>query len=96
MPPVPDPTPQVSFERRKFSRTQVLEGTAAAVLAAAIIGTAGGMGWLVVQLPGRLQQIEGQITRLVQSQNVFSEKVVDLEKQVQDHDRRLIRLEIRR
>ncbi len=96
MHPVPDPTTQVTVERRKFSRTQVLEGTAAAVLAAAIIGTAGGMGWLVVQLPSRLQQIEGQITRLVQSQNIFSEKFVDLEKQVQDHDRRLIRLEIRR
>jgi hypothetical protein len=94
--PVPDPATQVTVERRKFSRTQVLEGTAAAVLAAAIIGTAGGMGWLVVQLPSRLQQIEGQITRLVQSQNIFSEKFVDLEKQVQDHDRRLIRLEIRR
>lgn len=96
MPSTPDPLTPMSFERRKFSRIQVLEGTAAAVLAAAIIGTAGGMGWLVIQLPSRLQQIEGQMNRLVQSQNIFSEKFIGLERQVQDHDRRLIRLEIRK
>ena len=85
----------VPVERRKFSRTQVMEGTAAAVLAAAIIGTAGGMGWLVIQLPSRLQQLEGQITRILQNQDVFTKDVLDLKDQVQDLDRRVIKLELR-
>jgi hypothetical protein len=82
-------------ERRKFSRVQVLEATAAAVLTAAIIGTAGGVGWLVVQLPNRLQQLESSITRILQNQDAFSEKFGQLEKQVQEHDRRIIRLELK-
>ncbi len=85
----------VPIERRKFSRIQVMEGTAAAVLAAAIIGTAGGMGWLVIQLPSRLQQLEGQITRILQNQDVFTKDVLDLKDQVQDLDRRVIKLELR-
>lgn len=72
-----------------------MEATAAAVLAAAIIGTAGGMSWLVVQLPNRLQQLESTMARILQNQDVFSEKFLDLEKQVQDHDRRLIKLELK-
>jgi hypothetical protein len=72
-----------------------MEATAAAVLAAAIIGTAGGMSWLVVQLPNRLQQLESTMARILQNQDVFSEKFLDLEKQVQEHDRRLIKLELK-
>lgn len=87
--------PGVPEERRKFSRVQVMEATAAAVLTAAIIGTAGGVGWLVVQLPSRLQQLESSITRILQNQDAFSEKFGQLEKQVQDHDRRIIRLELK-
>lgn len=82
-------------ERRRFSRVQVLEATAAAVLAAAIIGTAGGVGWLIVQLPNRLRQLEDSITRILQNQSMFSEKFLNLEKQVQEHDRRIIKLELR-
>ena len=81
-------------ERRRFSRVQVLEATAAAVLAAAIIGTAGGVGWLIVQLPNRLRQLEDSVTRVLQNQDMFSDKFIDLEKQVQDHDRRIIKLEL--
>lgn len=72
-----------------------MEATAAAVLAAAIIGTAGGMSWLVVQLPNRLRQLESTMARILQNQDVFSEKFLDLEKQVQEHDRRLIKLELK-
>lgn len=72
-----------------------MEATAAAVLAAAIIGTAGGMSWLVVQLPNRLQQLESTMVRILQNQDAFSEKFLDLEKQVQEHDRRLIKLELK-
>lgn len=81
-------------ERRRFSKVQVLEATAAAVLAAAIIGTAGGVGWLIVQLPNRLRQLEDSVTRILQNQDMFSDKFIDLEKQVQDHDRRIIKLEL--
>lgn len=81
-------------ERRRFSKVQVLEATAAAVLAAAIIGTAGGVGWLIVQLPNRLRQLEDSVTRVLQNQDMFSDKFIDLEKQVQDHDRRIIKLEL--
>ena len=90
MPPTDAP-----LERRRFSRVQVMEATAAAVLTAAIIGTAGGVGWLVVQLPSRLQQLESSITRILQNQDAFSEKFGQLERQVQDHDRRIIRLELK-
>ena len=89
MPPTDAP-----LERRRFSRVQVMEATAAAVLAAAIIGTAGGVSWLVIQLPNRLQQLEGSVTRILQNQDAFSEKFGQLEKQVQEHDRRIIRLEL--
>lgn len=85
--------PQV--ERRKFSRVQVMEATAASVLAAAVIGTAAGVGWLIVQLPSRLQQLETNITRILENQDLFNAKVVELEKKVEDIDRRLIRQELR-
>ena len=90
-----DSETHIPIERRKFSRIQVMEGTAAAVLSAAIIGTAGGMGWLVIQLPSRLQQLEGQITRILQNQDVFSKDVLDFKDQVQELDRRVIKLELR-
>jgi hypothetical protein len=86
--------PDVPVERRKFSRVQMMEATAAAVLAAAIIGTAGGVSWLVIQLPNRLQQLENRMDQIVENQELFSAKFVDLEKQVQEHDRRIIRLEL--
>jgi hypothetical protein len=87
--------PQPLIERRRFSKIQVLEATAASVLAAAVIGTAAGVGWLIVQLPSRLQQLEASITRILENQSLFNQKFLDLEKQVEDHDRRLIKLELR-
>ena len=73
---------------------QVIEATAAAVLAAAIIGTASGVGWLVVQLPTRLQQLENRMNQIVENQELFNQKFIQLEKTVQEHDRRIIRLEL--
>jgi hypothetical protein len=87
--------PPPFVERRKFSRIQVMEATAASVLSAAVIGTAAGVGWLVVQLPNRLQQLEARIVQIVENQELFNSKFIDLEKQVQEHDRRIIRLELR-
>jgi hypothetical protein len=86
--------PAEPAERRRFSRVQVLEATAAAVMAAAILATAGGMGWLVVQLPNRLQQLETQMTQILSNQNAFTVRFQELEKQVTDLDRRTIRLEL--
>ena len=80
----------------RFSRIQVLEATAAAVFASAIASTTGGVAWLVVQLPNRLQQMESSIERILNNQERFETKFTGLEEQVQDHDRRIIRLELRR
>ena len=81
---------------RRFSRVQVLEATAGTVLAAAVLGTAGGMGWLMISLPNRLQQLESQITQILSNQTQFGLRFQDLEKQVTDLDRRTIRLELKR
>lgn len=78
-----------------FSRVQVLEATAAALLAASIIGTASGVGWLVVALPNQLRQMQDQINTIISNQNSFRENFSELQKQVYDHDRRLIKLELR-
>jgi hypothetical protein len=80
----------------RFSRIQVIEATAAAVLASAIASTTGGVAWLVVQLPSRLQQMESSIERILGNQERFELKFSGLEEKVQDHDRRIIRLELRR
>lgn len=89
--PASDP-PQ---ERRRFSRVQVLEATAATVFAAAILGTAAGVGWLVIALPNELSQLKLQIKQVVANQDSFGQRFVELEKQVVDHDRRIIRLELK-
>jgi hypothetical protein len=83
-------------ERRKLSRVQVAEATAAAVLASAIASTTGGVAWLVVQLPSRLQQLESSLERILGNQERFETKFSGLEERVQDHDRRIIRLELRK
>jgi hypothetical protein len=74
----------------------VLEATAASLMAAAILATAGGMGWLVVSLPNRLQQLETQITQILSNQTQFGLRFEKLEKEVQELDRRTIRLELNR
>ena len=85
-----------SPDRRKFSRVQVLEATAASLMAAAILATAGGMGWLVVSLPDQLQQLRQEITQILRNQDQFNRRFEDLEKQVLELDRRTIRLELNR
>jgi len=72
-----------------------MEATAAAVLSAAIIGTAGGVGWLIIQIPNRLQQLEQNISRILVNQDLFGKQFSELEKQVEDHDRRIIKLELK-
>lgn len=81
-------------QKPHFSRIQVMEATAAALLAASIIGTAGGVGWLAVALPNQLRQMQDQIKEIIGNQNSFRENFTELQKQVNEHDRRLIRLEL--
>jgi cell division protein FtsL len=85
-----------SPDRPKFSKVQVFEATAASLMAAAILATAGGMGWLVISLPERLQQLEQQITQILRNQDQFNRRFEELEKQVLELDRRTIRLELNR
>jgi hypothetical protein len=73
-----------------------LEATAASLMAAAILATAGGMGWLVVSLPNRLRQLETQITQILSNQNQFGLRFEKLEQEVQELDKRTIRLELNR
>lgn len=84
-----------SGEPRRFSKVQVLEATAAAVLAAAILGTATGMTWLVILLPNELQKMKEQINLIIQNQAAFGQQFNELREQVNEHDRRLIKLELR-
>lgn len=84
----PDPT-------RRFNRIKVVEDAASSLIAAAIIGTATGVGWLVLNLPNRLTQLENQITQILRNQDAFGNRFRDLENAVDDHDRRIIRLELR-
>jgi len=72
----------------------MLEAAAAMVLAAAVIATTGGVGWLVVQLPSRLEQIEAQIKQIIGNQTRVDQNLKILEDRVIDHDRRIIRLEV--
>jgi hypothetical protein len=88
-------TPPPELQRR-FSRVQVLEATAASLMAAAILATAGGMGWLVVSLPNRLQQLETQITQILQNQQQVGREIQEIRKDVVELDRRTIRLELNR
>jgi hypothetical protein len=73
----------------------MLEAAAAMVLAAAVIATTGGVSWLVVQLPSRLEQIESQIKQIIGNQSRIDQNLEILEDRVIDHDRRIIRLEVR-
>lgn len=90
-----EPEQTSAAEPRRFSKVQVLEATAAAVLAAAILGTATGMTWLVISLPNELQKMKEQINLIIQNQATFGQQFNELREQVNEHDRRLIKLELK-
>jgi septal ring factor EnvC (AmiA/AmiB activator) len=75
---------------------QVIEATAAAVLSAAILATSGGVVWLVIKLPDRLQEMEAQIAQILQNQGQFGERFREIEKEINNQDKRIIRLELNR
>jgi hypothetical protein len=80
--------------KKRFSAIQVMEATAAAVLAAAVIGTAGGMSWLIIRLPSHLAQLEKNITQILENQKGFETRFTKLDETVKELDRRVIRLEV--
>lgn len=92
LPPPSKPEP----DRRRINQAHILEATAAAVLAAAVLGTASGMGWLVVALPSKLQQLQEQIGQIVKNQEAFGRRFDQLQDRVIEHDRRIIKLEVKR
>ena len=73
-----------------------MEQVTAAALVALLTSSTGGVLWLVVQLPNRLEQMEQSIGRILDNQKQFEGKFSTLEGKVQDHDKRIIRLELRR
>lgn len=83
-------------DRPKFNRARVVESVTAALLVSLITATSGGVLWLVVQLPNSLQQMELSIQRILDNQKQFEGKFGTLEDKVNDHDKRIIRLELRR
>ena len=69
-----------------------MQASLGTVLAAAIIATAGGVGWMVSKLPARLDRIDAEIRHLQQ----VKQAIKDLEASDAEQDRRIIRLEVGR
>jgi hypothetical protein len=90
------PKPSDSKSTGVISRVQVTEGIVAAVMSAAIIGSATGVFWLVTSLPNQLDDMKRQMVQILKNQDAFGERFIDLEKDVNDLDRRIIKLELRR
>jgi hypothetical protein len=65
-------------------------------LSAAILATSGGVVWLVIKLPDRLQEMEAQIAQILQNQGQFGERFREIEKEINNQDKRIIRLELNR
>jgi hypothetical protein len=78
---------------KPYSRLQIAEATAAAVLASAIVSSAGGVFWLVVSLPTRLTHLERSASELVRLVGALEPRIDRVELKVTDHDRRIEDLE---
>jgi hypothetical protein len=71
-----------------------MEATAAAVLAALLISTFGGVAWLVIRLPNNLQQLEKDIAKFLKNQENLETRFSGLDEKVEGLDRRIVRLEV--
>lgn len=71
-----------------------MEATSGAVLAAAILATSGGVGWLLLALPNTLNTLRDQITRILQNQDRFNVRFERLEEKVFEQERKIIKLEV--
>lgn len=84
------------FKTPRFNSVRVTESIVAALLVTLISGTSGGVLWLVVQLPNRLEQMELSIQRILDNQRQFESKFSGLEDTVNTHEKRIIKLELTR
>ena len=84
------------LETPRFSRVRVVEAVIASLVVSLALATSGGVMWLVVQLPKRLDQMELSIQRILDNQKQFEGKVGDLEEAVSGHEKRIIKLELNR
>jgi hypothetical protein len=80
--------------KRRFNPVLVMEATAAAVLAALLISTFGGVAWLVIRLPNNLQQLEKDIAKFLKNQENLETRFSGLDEKVESLDRRIVRLEV--
>lgn len=71
----------------------VIEGTAATLLASAILATAGGMLWICFRLPDQLDKLEKSVNENGEALRSVKTDFADLRSQVQDHERRIYRME---
>lgn len=72
-----------------------MEAAAGAALAAAIMATATGMFWLVASLPNKLTGLERDIRQVLGNQTRLETRLDNLWREVNAHDRRLMKLEMR-
>jgi len=70
-----------------------MQASLGTVLAAAIVATAGGVGWLIVKLPARLDRMESRIDVEIQYRQQINQAVQGLEEKDRQQDRQIIRLE---
>ena len=80
-------------QQAEIQKAQIAEATAAAVLASAIVSSAGGVFWLIVALPTRLTSLEANVQQLVRLVGSLEPRLDRIELKVNEHDRRLERLE---
>lgn len=88
------PEKQKTGERKGFSGIQVTQDVISAIMAAIIMSSGAGIFWLIAALPSRLNQIEQQMTQILKNQDAFGSRFMELEKTVNDFDRRIIKLEL--
>ncbi len=86
----PKPAPPVEW---RFSKVQIAEATAAAVLASAIVSSAGGVFWLIVSMPGRFTALETNVKELVRLVGTLEPRIQRIETTIEQQDRRIEVLE---
>ena len=80
-------------QRQKLSGLQLIEATAAGVLVSAIVSSTGGIFWLIVSLPQKLNMMEQNLNQLVRLVGSMEPRLDRIEIKVTDHEGRLERLE---
>lgn len=77
----------------RLRTVNVIEGTAATLLASAILATAGGVLWICFRLPDQLEKLERGVSENGVALQSVKTDFAELRSQVQDHERRIYRME---